>query len=169
MAITTDLNKATPTSFEMIFPMLPGQTGLAANDELILNISGAILPAISINPVEVNWQGALHKVAGAPMDYEIVNVMFNVDSHFKNWKLLWNWMSFINNGKDKMAEKYSQYAVDTSLKIMDNFGGDVMAVNYKGMWPTNLQEVSFSYKEGEVLLESSVTFVFDYFIIVDNI
>jgi len=54
-------------------------------------------------------------------------------------------------------------------RIIDNFGADVIAVQFAGMWPTNLQEVSFSMKEGEVQLEGGCTFVYDYFTVRDNI
>jgi len=169
MAITTELNKATPTNFELIFPLIPAQTGLGANSELILNIHSVVLPAVSIASIEIDWQGTRHKIAGTPMDFEIMTVMFNVDASFRNWKLLFNWMKHISNGRDKMAESYSDYAIDASLKITNNFYQDIMAVKFSGLWPTNLQEVSFSHKEGEVLLESSVTFNYDYFTIADNI
>jgi hypothetical protein len=169
MTISTELNKATPTNFELIFPLIPDQTGIAANTELILNIHSVILPALSINPIEADWQGTRHKMHGTPMDFEIMSVQFNVDASFRNWKLLYNWMVFISNGKDKMAEFHDQYAIDTSLKVVNNFNQNVLAVRFAGMWPTNIQEVSFSYKEGEVLLESGVTFVYDYFEVLENI
>jgi hypothetical protein len=169
MTISTELNRATPTNFEMVFPLLPPQTGIEANKEFTLNIHGAILPAVSIPNEIAGWQNSVHKVAGGPVDFEIMNVMFLVDAQFKNWKLLWNWMAYIANGRDKMAENHSKFAVDSSIIITDNFGGNVLSVDFKGMWPTNIQEVSFSYKEGEVLLESSVTFVYDYFTVNDNL
>jgi len=167
MAITTELNKATPTNFELVLPLIPTQTGIIANTELILNIHSVVLPAVSIQQIEIDWQGSRHKIAGTPMDFEILTVMFNVDASFRNWKLLFNWMKHISNGKDKMAEFYREYAIDASLKITNNFNQDIMAVKFSGIWPTNLQEVSFSHKEGEILLESSVTFVYDYFTIID--
>jgi len=167
MAITTELNKATPTNFELVLPLIPTQTGIVANTELILNIHSVVLPAVSIQQIEIDWQGSRHKIAGTPMDFEILTVMFNVDASFRNWKLLFNWMKHISNGKDKMAEFYREYAIDASLKITNNFNQDIMAVKFSGIWPTNLQEVSFSHKEGEILLESSVTFVYDYFTIID--
>jgi hypothetical protein len=169
MGCNTELNKATPTNFELIFPLIPPQTGIAANTELILNIHSVILPALSINPVDANWMGTLHKMHGSPLDFEIMNVQFNVDASFRNWKLLYNWITFISNGKDKMAEFHKEYAIDASLKVINNFNQEVLAVKFVGMWPTNIQEVSFSYKEGEVLLESGGTFVYDYFEVLENI
>ena len=165
---STELNKATPTNFQLVFPLLPPQVSLHANTELILNIHSAVLPAVSLNPIEVDWQGARHKMHGTPMDFEIFNVTFNVDASFRNWKLLFNWMNMISNGKDQMAQFYKEYAIDAAVNVINNFEQPVLVVKFSGMWPTNLQEVSFSFKEGEVLLECSATFVYDYFTVAEN-
>ena len=161
--LSTELNKATPTNFELVFPIIPPNDGPGANTELSLNIHSVIMPAVTINPIEVNWENSVHKVAGSPMDFEILSVQFNVDAQFKNWQLLFNWMAYITNNRDKMMEDYKKYVVDSSIRVIDNFNKDVMVVSFRDMWPTNLQEISFSYKEGEVLLESGATFVYDYF------
>ncbi len=34
------------------------------------------------------------------------------------------------------------------------------------MWPMDLSEVSMSYREGEVILEANITFVYDYYEII---
>jgi hypothetical protein len=169
MPVCVELNKASPSNFELSFPLLPGQNSLLSNEELVLNIYGAILPALNISPLEQDWQGTKRKVASSPVEFEIMPVQFIVDAAFKNWKLLYNWITYISNNKDKMMENYDRYAVDTSLRVLDNFNNAIIAVNFKGMWPTNLQEVSFSHKEGEVQLEGGVTFVFDYYEVVENI
>lgn len=169
MPVNVELNKASPSNFELSFPLLPAQTMLHANDELILNIYGVILPAFNIPALEQEWQGTKRKIAGNPAEFEILTTQFIVDAAFKNWKVLFNWMTYISNNKDKMMEFYDRYAVDASLRILDNFNNCILGVNFKGMWPTNLQEVSFSHKEGEVQLEGGCTFVFDYYEVVENI
>jgi hypothetical protein len=78
-------------------------------------------------------------------------------------------MVFISNNSDKMLERYANYAVDASLRIMDNFNNDILGVQFIGMWPQNLQEVSLSQKESEVLLESGATFTYDYFTVRENV
>ena len=168
-SLSVELNKANPTNFELTFPLVPNQTSLTAAEELVLNIHGAILPSFTIPQIEVQWQNTTRKIPGGPIDFEILNVQFVVDLQFKNWKLIYNWMTYIANNKDKMLELYERYAIDTTLRIIDNFNADIMAVDFAGMWPTNLQEVGFSMKEGEVLLEAGATFVYDYFTIRENI
>jgi len=169
MPTCVELNKASPSNFELSFPLLPGQNSLLANEELILNVYGVVLPALNIQQIDMDWQGTRHKVAASPAEFEIMNVQFIVDSYFKNWKLLFNWMTYISNNKDKMIENFDNYAVDSSLVVLDNFNNSIISVNFKGMWPTNLQEVGFSHKEGEVQLEGGATFVFDYFEVMENI
>jgi hypothetical protein len=167
--VNVELNKANPTSFELTFPLIPNQSTLTANEELVLNIYGCILPAVSMPNLEQNWQNAKRQVAGGPTEFEILNCQFLVDASFRNWKLLFDWMTYISDNHEKMLENYADYAVDTTLRIMDNFGSDVMAIKFVGMWPTNLQEVSFSVREGEVQLEGGATFLYDYFVVRENI
>lgn len=159
----TNINKATPTNFELIFPVLPRQVSLAANNEFILNLQGVVLPSMSLTPVEVYWQDTKHKAAGGPLEFDQMTVQFLVDSNFSNWKVIYEWMTYISNNKDKMMEEHHNFAVDSSLSIQDNFQREIMRIGFVGMWPTNLQETSFSTKEAEVSIESSATFVYDYF------
>ena len=165
------MSKATPSNFELFFPKIPTaktiENNICSSAELTLNIFGVILPSVTVPPLEIDWQGTKRKVAGSPMEFEIMTTQFIVDASFKNWKLLWNWMRLMSNNKDKMTEQYSNYAVDSTLQIIDNFNETALAVKFIGMWPTNLQEVSFSHKEAEIQLESSVTLIYDYFEIVE--
>jgi hypothetical protein len=167
--LSVELNKSNPTNFELAFPLVPNQSHIGAAEELILNIHGAVLPAFNVPHQEVQWQTATRKVPSGPIEFEIMQVQFVVDAQFKNWKLLYNWMTYIANNKDKMLEQYENFAIDSTLRIIDNFGTNVLGIDFTGMWPTNLQEVSFSTKEGEILLEAGATFVFDYFSIRENI
>lgn len=165
------MSKSTPSNFELFFPKIPTALSvdntICSSAELTINIFGVVLPSVTIPPVESNWQNTVRKIAGGPMDFEVLTTQFIVDSSFNNWKLLWNWMRLITNNKDKMAEQYTNFAIDSTLRIIDNFNETALGVKFIGMWPTNLQEVSFSHKESEIQLESSVTFIYDYFEIVD--
>ena len=167
--LSVELNKANPTNFELTFPLVPAHTSIGAAEELILNVHGAILPSFSIPNIESQWQNATRKIPGGPIEFEILTIQYVVDSQFKNWQLLFNWMTHIANNKDKMLELYQLFTVDSTLRVIDNFNNNVLAIDFTGMWPTNLQEVSFSMKEGEILLEGGATFVYDYFTIRQNI
>ena len=163
MAFDTNIDKATPTNFELVFPILPTQVTLAAHNELSLNLQGVVLPSITLQPGEVGWQDTKHKIAVGPLEFEQMQVQFIVDSYFSNWRVLFQWMTYISNNKDKMMEFHKNFAVDASLSIQDNFQREIMRIAFIGMWPVNVQETSFSTREAEVTIESSATFVYDYF------
>lgn len=166
--LSANVQKSNPTNFELSFPLIPGQTEINASEELILNIHGTVLPSVSIAAIETYWQNTKRQDVGNP-EFEQMNVQFIIDSQLLNWKLLYDWMIYIANNKDKMFERKELFAVDSTLRIIDNFGSDVFGIKFIGMWPTNLQEVSFSMKEGEIQLEGGATFVYDYFEIKENI
>ena len=161
--LSANIDIATPANFRMAFPKLPQQSSLAANNELILNMYGIILPAISLNFEEVHWQGSKRSVAQNQAMFDQLQVQFLVDSKFLNWQLLYEWMTYISDNSEKMGEEYHKYAVDATLSVTDNYQNEILRIVFSGMWPVNLQEVSFSMREGEVFVEGGATFVYDYF------
>ena len=160
--LNTNINISTPSNFRMTFPKLPQQTSLARNNELALNTHGIILPALSLNYEEIHWEGAKRFVAQNQIMFDQLQTQFLVDSKFLNWTLLFEWMTYISNNKDIMGRDYAKYAVDATLAITDNFQNEILSVKFAGIWPLNLQEVSFSMREGEVFVESGASFVYDY-------
>ena len=162
MTLSTTLDKSSPNNFELVFPLVPSETALSANDEFILNIHTTILPAVTMVTSERHWQNAKITEAGL-LDFEQMNVSYYVDSQFKNWQLLFGWMSYINNNNDKKMEKRQDFVIDASLRIIDNFQSDILSLSFIGMYPVILSEVSMSYREGEIVLESNVTFNYDYY------
>jgi hypothetical protein len=163
---TSNLNsmdKSTPTNYQLIFPLIPNETSIAANNPFVMNIHTAMLPAVTMNMTERRWQGNKTRDGLIPMEFDPWLVSFTVDAQLLNWKLLFDWMSFINNNNDKISEYHSVYSVDCSLVVTDNYGNSVLEVIFVSIWPSQLQEVSFSQREGDILLESSVTFSYDYF------
>jgi hypothetical protein len=97
------------------------------------------------------------------MEFDPWLVSFIVDSKLYNWKLLFKWMAFINNNKDKIAELHKNYSVDCSLVVTDNYSNVVLEVIFVSIWPSTLGEVSFSQREGDIQLESTINFNYDYF------
>jgi hypothetical protein len=52
--------------------------------------------------------------------------------------------------------------------VIDNYGNSVLEVIFVSIWPSILGEVSFSQREGDVLLESTINFNYDYFYVRDT-
>ena len=157
------LNKASPTNFILSFPLLPSQSMLVASDVLVMNIFSAVVPSVSINSGEKAWQGTKVKGAQSPLEFDNWLVNFVVDDYFQNWKILFDWMAYINNNRDKMMEREFNFKVDASLILLNNFHATILNIKFVGIWPTTLGEVSMNQREGDVSLESMVNFNYDYF------
>lgn len=158
-----NIDKATPTNYQLIFPLIPTEETIGANNPFVMNIFSAVLPSVSIAIEEHRWQGNKTRVGMIPMEFDPWLVSFVVDSELANWKLLFKWMSYINNNWNKIAEKHKNYGVDCSLVVTDNYGRSVLEVILVDIWPSTLGEVSFSQREGDVILESTINFNYDYF------
>lgn len=157
------LNKASPTNFMLSFPVLPFQTSLAGGVPLVMNIFSAVIPSLSLTTEEKLWQNTKVKVVQSPLEFDQWLVNFVVDDYFQNWKLLFDWMAYITNNRDKMMENANDFKVDASLILMNNFKEKILNVTFVGIWPTTLGEVSMNQREGDVALESMVNFNYDYF------
>ena len=167
MALATQVNKSSPTNFELVFPLIPRAAGFKDNDELTLNIFSTIIPSLTLETGIDDWMGTKRTKATGKAEWEQWNVNFLVDSEFKNWQLLFKWIMYINNSKDKFSEDYKNYTVDATLRIIDNFSNEIFKVHFISVWITMLGEISLSYREGEQLLECNATFSYDYFKIRD--
>jgi len=161
MALSTQLNKASPFSFELVFPLIPSQTELRANQEFVLNIYETVIPGVTLDMVEQNWQGGRTNRATGALTFEPWNVNFMVDSEFKNWQVIFNWFMFINNNKDKYIDKQVNYSTDATLRIVDNFQIQKFSLFFVDVWPTSIGEVQMNYREGEMNLETQVSFTYD--------
>ena len=163
MALDTQLNKASPFSFELVFPLIPEQSELRAAEEFVLNIYETVIPGVTMDMVEQNWQGGKTNRATGALTFEPLNVNFMVDSEFKNWQLIFNWFMFINNNKDKYIDTQKNYATDATLRIVDNFQAQKFSLFFVDIWPTSMGEVTMNYREGEMKLETQVSFTYDRF------
>lgn len=163
-----NMDKGNPVNYQLVFPKIPNETSIGVNNPFVMNIHTAILPSVSLALEELRWQGNKTKRGLIPMEFDPWLVSFTVDSRLYNWKLIFDWMSYINNNNDKISEYHGQYSVDCSLIVTDNYKNSILEVIFVSIWPSQLQEVSFSQREGDIQLESSISFNYDYFYLRDT-
>lgn len=159
----SNMDKATPTNYQLIFPLIPQQTTIGANNPFIMNIFSAIIPSLSMATEELRWQGNKTRHASEPIEFDPWLVSFVVDSRLENWKLLFKWMSYVNDNYKKIAEQHHKYGVDAALVVTDNYANSVLELIFVDIWPTTIGELSMSQREGDIVLESTVNFNYDYF------
>ena len=163
MSVIQNLNKAEGTSYELIFPILPVTEKPKDMDIFTLNIHGTVIPSMTLGTTEPQWQNASFPMAIAPTTFEPWFVNFTVDSDYCNWFTLYRWMLFINNPITGFAKSFDEYSVDAELKLINNQHDEVMKLIIKGIYPTLLNEVSLSHREGEANLDCGVSFNYTYF------
>jgi hypothetical protein len=157
----TNLNKATPSNFELIFPMVPMGDNIRDTQGLTLNIHTTVIPSLTLDTTEVPWQGGtIHQDIGS-ITFEPWLVQFTVDSTFSNWMVLYKWITFINNNKDRYGRSTDQYKVDATLRILDNFRSEILVMDLTGVWINMLGDINLTYREGDNNLESSANFIYD--------
>lgn len=161
--IKSNLNKAVGQSFELIFPKLPVRNTVSEIDIFSLNIYGTILPSLTLGTVDLPWMGGTHPRAIAPVTFEPWFVNFAVDSSFDNWLIMYDWVTMISNNKDRYDNVPKVYWVDATLRLLDNNGKNVAYIDFKNMFPTLLNEVALSYRDGDTNLESGINFNYTRF------
>jgi len=167
MALTTQVNKASPNSFELVFPIVPEGVNLTSNRELTLNIFSTIIPGVTLGTEENRWQGTITTYAAGVLEFEQWSTEFIVDEEFKNWSVLYKWLQYINNNKDQMMQDNRAYTVDAFLRVVDNFQEEIFKLQFINVWINNLGEITLSHREGENVLECNALFVYDRFEIRD--
>jgi hypothetical protein len=161
--ISVNLDKSQPSNFSLVFPKLPTEATLGATDELTLNIHGTIIPGLALDTVEGAWLGAIVQFDSGRMTFEPWTIEFTVDSQFLNWRVLYRWLVAINNNKDKHGALPSEYLVDATLRVTDNFKNEILRIYFSNVWINMLGELSFTMREGEANLECTCQFVYDRF------
>jgi len=159
-----NLNKAVSSNYELIFPILPITEKPKDMDIFSLNIHGTIIPSMTVGTVEPSWQNASFPMAIAPVTFEPWSVDFTVDSDFCNWFILYQWLLFINNPFTGKATSLEEYSVRASLNFINNDKQSVMSIDIYNIYPTSLNEVSLSHRDGEINLDCNVNFNYSYFI-----
>ena len=163
-----NLNKANAGSYRLVFPKIPTSNDMNILDEFTLNIHSTVIPSLTLANTEMAWQGAQIPLAIAPVTFEPWYLNFTVDSNYHNWMVLYDWITFFNNNEDQYDQKPSDFWVDASLQLFDNFGKEVMTVVIENIFPTMLGEVTLDYRDKSTNLESSVSFNYTKYRVVRN-
>lgn len=157
----TSFNMATGNNFQLYFPVLPFSSKLQDSKDLTLHLFNTIIPSMSFDSTPISWQGWDTKRADGNLIFTDFTFDFMLDEHFKNWQLLFEWMTFINNNKNKISTHPYEYTTDAFLMILDNYGKSVLKLKMINCFPMDLGTVTMSYREGETYIECSATISYD--------
>ena len=156
-----DFDKFSPNTFAFAMPSIPGASN---SDMLVLNVFSVNLPSLELGAKDIRWQGATTHIPDAVTNWGALTIQFMVDSNLSNWISLFKWITYMHNNKDRYAvSKDMNYALDTTLVMLDNWKKPIVNFKFINTFPTSLSECQMSYREGTRYIDASVSFKYDYY------
>jgi hypothetical protein len=143
-------------------------------ESLQMSIYGTVVPDISVPPQEVPFSGQTYNVTSySRPNYPPLLVNFIVDNRFKNYYILWKWLSILSDptqsmyaGTDPETWKdrvengtLTEYQSNFSLLSKDEYNKTIIEFQYSNAFITGLGGISYDYNDATII-KSSMQFQF---------
>tara|TARA_B100001175_G_scaffold313446_1_gene321055 strand:- start:255 stop:767 length:513 start_codon:yes stop_codon:yes gene_type:complete len=147
---------ARPNQFKVFIPFPSGE----ANENEQLLVSGAALPASTVNPVITQYRGREVKFAGERIfDPWTITIINNEKQTLR--RLFEDWMELINNKEDNSGStEWRTYQQDVIVEHLDRNDVPLTGGKYilKEAFPINMSEIALQYAQNDIIEEFTVTF-----------
>jgi len=145
-------------------------------DPLQISVHGTIVPAVAVPSNEVRYAGQSYNVSSySRLNYPPLTVNFIIDNKFRNYWLLWKWMSILNSPTGSMyagtapeLETYkdrinsginTEYQSNFSIFSLNEYNQKSVEFIYHNAFITGLGAINYSYRD-EGIIESTAEFQF---------
>jgi hypothetical protein len=145
-------------------------------DPLQISVHGTIVPAITVPSNEVRFAGQSYNVSSySRPNYPPLSINFIIDNKFKNYWLLWKWMSILNSPTESMyagtaseLETYkdrvnsginTEYQSNFSIFSLNEYNQKTVEFTYYNAFITGLGAINYSYRD-DGIIESTAEFQF---------
>ena len=150
---------ARPNQFKVTL-VFPG--GGATADENLL-VTGAAIPASTINPVITQYRGREVKFAGErifdPWTITIIN-----DAEFSLREKFEKWMEDVNNKENNSGEvEWTKYQTDMTVEHLDRNDAVIQTYTLVQAFPINMSEIALQYAQNDIIEEFTVTFQYQHY------
>jgi hypothetical protein len=139
-------------------------------------IFGTVVPSIQCPPMEVPFSGQVYNITSySRPNYSPLNVNFVVDNKFKNYWVLWKWLSILSDPtyglysgtdtKDETFRKHledgmlTEYQANFSLLSKNEYNQTVIEFRYLNAFITSLGGINYDYNTPDII-KSSAEFQF---------
>ena len=176
------LNIGTKDKFVLVFNLPRILRNLAKEDPSIsvdpvqISIFGSVVPSIQVPPKEVAFSGQSYNITSySRPNYEPLSVNFVVDNKFKNYWILWKWLSILSSptesmyaGSDPRYETWkdriengtlTEYQSNFSLLAKNEYNQTIIEFRYLNAFITNLGGITYDYSDTDII-KSSAQFQF---------
>jgi len=140
----------------LLTPKSPG--GLPGNVSYL--VSSSTVPAHTIDPIELNWQGQIAKY-GSTHTWDDWTVTFKVDKNAEIHKSFVKWSNKIHHPETGVHGAPSDYMEDQKVEMLDGDGNPISSFNLIKAWPSSVGEITLDYSAKEAAT-FDVTFAFQY-------
>tara|TARA_Y100000004_G_scaffold145448_1_gene165927 strand:- start:723 stop:1280 length:558 start_codon:yes stop_codon:yes gene_type:complete len=147
---------ARPNQFKVTIPFPYG--GAEGSKQLL--ISGAAMPASTVNPVITQYRGREVKFAGERI-YDPWTITVINDSDMALRGSFEKWMNEINNHDDNGGDTaWSNYVCDITVEHLDRNDDTLSNGNIvlEEAFPINMSEIALQYAQNDIIEEFTVTF-----------
>lgn len=154
---------ARPNQFRVILNW-PGYVTSVPDREFSLLVTGAALPASTVNPTLVQYRGREVKLAGErifdPWTVTIINdTEMSLRKPFEQWM---NGMNDLETNTGVLAP--TDYQVDIQVEHLDRNDEVLMTYNLYNAFPINMSEIALQYGQNDVIEEFTVTFNYSHYL-----
>jgi len=151
---------ARPNQFKVQIPFPNGDS--ASADEQLL-VTGAAIPASTVNPVITQYRGREVKFAGErifdPWTITIIN-----DANFTLRTKFEDWMEFMNQKLDNEGHLlHEDYQTDITVVHLDRNDKDLKQYILHDAFPINMSEIALQYAQNDIIEEFTVTFQYQHY------
>lgn len=141
---------------------------------ILMTVHGTVVPDISVPEVEARFQGQnLHLSTYSRPNYPPITINYCIDNRYNNYYVFWRWLDIMNlaikdyyggspntnNGNLLVGDQF-EYQTTISIFALDEYNQPVLEFVYSKAFLTSLGGITYSYREGQTLMESSATFHF---------
>jgi hypothetical protein len=145
-------------------------------DPLQISIFGTVVPPIQVPSNEVRFAGQSYNVSSyARPNYSPLPVNFIVDNRFRNYWVLWRWLSILNDpessyytGTNPKLETWrdriesgivTEYQTNFSVIGLNEYNQRTIEFVFKNAFITNLGGINYDYNDTE-FIKSTAEFQF---------
>lgn len=181
------LNKLRKDKFTLVFTLPPVLQGIVSSkirsnkfvdkNSVQYSIYSCPTPKIVSDPIDVPYSGQGYYISSySRPKYEPATIKFTVDNQFKNYWLMWKWLSVLNDplesmyagpkvsGKPDADDKWNDYTTNFVLYARDEYNNPIVRFDYHHCFITSISPIEYSYRDPEEI-DCDFTFVFNQFTI----
>ena len=138
------------------------------SDAVQFSIFGTAVPEITVPAVETRFAGStLYVSSHSKNSYPPVTVDFNIDNEYKNYWVIYNWLSLLHseyegryNERDLTSlDGFDEYQTNLTIFGKDEFNNNKIKFTYTKAFPTTLEAITYNYQTPDEI-QSGFTFVY---------